>query len=471
MAHEIIINRMFTGAYLEDERNIGHEIINLYKPDEGERHYIYLVPSGDYSAGHESTEIDGILLVRGINANCLEVLARAIGIRRVFNNEPGRPRKWTMLSKGEEFWDLAIGKKKDGQPLSPSLQKKRENLLEENAYQRAFIKENNICYGNIPVHQLFENNPEAKYNVSLFITFEADIIQKAKMPFYLVTEDKEKIPGKINFIIHRDRLSGSAGATFYPDTECENYTTLKQILFDSGELWGEDVKKFDPDMIHDDETFSYFTIARKEYDELAYSNTFAYFFEKYSILMEIIGRIAKNKYGMDIQLQAGSASKHIYREKENIDILITDDQTKNTIVIENKIKSGINGERHDLNGDYVKNQLDNYHAYVEKTYPCENGYRNHYFIFMPDYNTIKPDSFQTEAQKAFKTIYYSELYQGFTACQASNPALFEGDYYWQDFLRAIKKHSVKYDNNFEEVMKRKMKKLVDEAALNSRISM
>lgn len=40
MTHEIIINRMFTGAYLEDERNIGHEIINLYKPDKGERHYI-----------------------------------------------------------------------------------------------------------------------------------------------------------------------------------------------------------------------------------------------------------------------------------------------------------------------------------------------------------------------------------------------------------------------------------------------
>ena len=37
MAKEIIINRMFTGSYLEDERNIGHEIINLYATDKNEK--------------------------------------------------------------------------------------------------------------------------------------------------------------------------------------------------------------------------------------------------------------------------------------------------------------------------------------------------------------------------------------------------------------------------------------------------
>jgi hypothetical protein len=85
---------------------------------------------------------------------------------------------------------------------------------------------------------------------------------------------------------------------------------------------------------------------------------------------------------------------------------------------------------------------------------------------MPDYNAIDPERFQTEAQKAFKPVYFSELYAGFIDCLSGNPELFAEDIYWQDFLNALKRHSSKYDNNFEEVMKRKMKKLVNEARPN-----
>lgn len=486
MTHEIIVNRMFTGAYLEDERNIGHEIINLYKPDEGDRHYIYLVPAGDYANEHSQTEIDGILLVRGINANCLEVVAKATGIRRVFNSEPGNIRNWRRIRSADEFWELADGQKKDGTPLSANQKQKRNNFLAENAYQKRFIERNDIRYGGVLVNHLFDNNPKAEQNLSLFITFEADRIQKAKEPFYLVTEQKAAILDKYNEVIGRGRLSGSASTTFFSDQEKENYDILHRILFECPDLWGEDVGKFDPAKIQDDDTFSFFTITKKEYDELAYSNAFAYFFEKYDILLDVIGKIAKEKHGMEIQLKKGTITtaveptnndgvkaptseasyKHIYREKKNIDILIADDQTKHTIVIENKIKSGVHGDKHDLNGEYIRNQLDKYYDYIEREYPRDQGYHNHYFLFMPDYNAIDPERFQTEAQKAFKPVYFSELYAGFIDCLSGNPELFAEDIYWQDFLNALKRHSSKYDNNFEEVMKRKMKKLVNEARPN-----
>jgi len=42
----IVINHMFSGNYLED--NIGHEIINLFKDDEGVN-YIYLCKDGKYN--------------------------------------------------------------------------------------------------------------------------------------------------------------------------------------------------------------------------------------------------------------------------------------------------------------------------------------------------------------------------------------------------------------------------------------
>ena len=41
----IILNRMYVGDYLGD--NIGHEVINLMKPDKGKYNYVYLNARGD----------------------------------------------------------------------------------------------------------------------------------------------------------------------------------------------------------------------------------------------------------------------------------------------------------------------------------------------------------------------------------------------------------------------------------------
>ena len=41
----IILNRMYVGGYLGE--NIGHEVINLMKPDEGDDYYIYINARGD----------------------------------------------------------------------------------------------------------------------------------------------------------------------------------------------------------------------------------------------------------------------------------------------------------------------------------------------------------------------------------------------------------------------------------------
>lgn len=140
--------------------------------------------------------------------------------------------------------------------------------MAENAYQKHFIEKNDIRYGGVLVNHLFDNNPKAEQNLSLFITFEADRIQKAKEPFYLVTEQKAAIPDKYNEVIGRGRLSGSASTTFFSDQEKENYDILHRILFECPDLWGEDVGKFDPAKIQDDDTFFFFTITKKEYDEL-----------------------------------------------------------------------------------------------------------------------------------------------------------------------------------------------------------
>ena len=525
MEKEIIINRMFSGSYLEDEMNIGHEIINLYKPTNCDKYYIYLVPTGDCAQIHLEKEIDGILLVRGINANCVEVLAKATGIKNVFNQQ--NPKNWVGLSYGREFLDLATKKRYDGKDFTKVQEQKRKNFENENRDQRDFIDKNNINYDGVRVYDLFKKNPETKYNLSLFITFEAEKVTKVKEPFYLVTAKEHNVPGYHNVIINRKRLAGSAAATFYVDyneehyngeinlphakqilqkkqnendidyterfkehciNEKENYKVLSDLL-NKDDLWGNPIEEYNPSLIQEDDTFSFLTIAKKEYDELAYSNMFAYFFDKYNCLLEAFVNLANTKYKLNIAInnhtintkveakaetnnkkkgntddvdigsETEDAPKTILREKKNIDILIVSE--KNTITIENKIKSDINGKKHDINGEIIRNQLDKYYDYIESTY---KGFDNYYFLFIPTYNESKidPTKFNRIGEKAFKPIYFGELFEAFETCKKEHPVEFDNDTYFDDFLKAIKRHSSKYDNNYEDIMKRKMKKLIEE---------
>ena len=79
---EILLNIMYTGAYLENENaNIGHEIINLFKADNG-NNYIYVLPYGLMSKKHND-KIKTILLVRRCNSKIIEILAKATDLEQV----------------------------------------------------------------------------------------------------------------------------------------------------------------------------------------------------------------------------------------------------------------------------------------------------------------------------------------------------------------------------------------------------
>lgn len=78
---------------------------------------------------------------------------------------------------------------------------------------------------------------------------------------------------------------------------------------------------------------------------------FAYFFD---INREAFSRFAREVLHIEVQTDFT-----IEREKRNIDLLISD--KNNAVVIENKIKSSINGidDRHDIYSDQVQSQLKN----------------------------------------------------------------------------------------------------------------
>ena len=73
---EILLNIMYNGDYLMSEnKNIGHEIINLFQDDNG-NNYIYVLPYGCMAKEHND-KIETILLVKRHNASLLEILAKA----------------------------------------------------------------------------------------------------------------------------------------------------------------------------------------------------------------------------------------------------------------------------------------------------------------------------------------------------------------------------------------------------------
>ena len=77
----ILVMKMFVGDYLQESNNIGHEVINLFRADNG-KHYIYVVPWG-VMGKEKDGQITDILLVRYINGNGekrLRILAKISGI-------------------------------------------------------------------------------------------------------------------------------------------------------------------------------------------------------------------------------------------------------------------------------------------------------------------------------------------------------------------------------------------------------
>lgn len=71
----ILLSNMFAGEYTNN--NLAHEIINLYKDDEG-KNYIYVQPSGKGVQEGTST----ILFVRRIRPGIIEIQAMATGLKK-----------------------------------------------------------------------------------------------------------------------------------------------------------------------------------------------------------------------------------------------------------------------------------------------------------------------------------------------------------------------------------------------------
>ena len=185
--------------------------------------------------------------------------------------------------------------------------------------------------------------------------------------------------------------------------------------------------------------------------------------------------LSKDKYGDEELNEHGkilniSQNINITREESHIDLLVTD--KNNVIVIENKIKSGINGIKYDIHGEEIGSQLYGYYNYVNGLKQKSNdvwvqdselinkfGNKDkHFFIFAPDYNSIDTSKIQYVPKGTYITIPYSKIYAFYNKYQKYYADKIP---YYNEFLYAIGKHINNVDNSLEIEMHKKFAKVIE----------
>ena len=137
----ILVSKMYTGGYIEE--NIGHEIINFFKPDNKKESYIYILHSGMIDED-KVNKISHILFTSNKKDGRVKVLGKAEGFNQVFVDYP------------------------------------KEKQID-------YINNNNIRYGGVLLNNIML---EKEDNYGMFISFKADKVMKAKKDIYIVMGKK-----------------------------------------------------------------------------------------------------------------------------------------------------------------------------------------------------------------------------------------------------------------------------------------
>ncbi len=374
---EILVNQLFAGGYLEEGENIGHEVINLFSDDEGNNN-LFITKDGQVG----NHEIDSILFVRHIkNKQIAEVV---------------------MLAK---------------QPRPVSKE-----------------EEKNVRYGGVPVTDIFRNNVyrgkgdgDAKN-----VTFRAEkIVFPSKRIFISVSNDEDilkDIDSSIRCVILescKKSLTPQSMRTFFSEkVDSSAYESLKKLIEDS-DCWDESktTEKIVADRSARTRPFSFLEVIGKVNDELAFSNLFQYFFEYSHAGFQ---KFAKDVLGIPDMDQEFT----ILREEKNIDIWI--EGAQNIVVIENKIKSGING----VKNESEISQLSKYYEYTEGK-AGESSKKARYYVFAPDYAQL--DLKRYKDGDNYTLVRYSQIYEHF----AKEIKTYISDPLYKDFLLGLEHHTYK----------------------------
>ncbi len=390
--NEIVLNRMYSGDYLEN--NLGHEIINMYQADNG-NYYVYLNATGSFHLSHAG-RVRAMLMIRSTAYKaCVEVIGLATGLSDVYDG----------VHKNQE----------------------------------AYIHQEHITYGGVGLYELFDGNEQKQ---DCFITFKAERVVRPKKPTYIVFKGgSHYLDNDASLcVVHLEanQAKTSLKQYFAEDEDSADYARLQQLLvLDMSEA----MPKVDINTLRKPTEKNFFEVCGIDNNELAFSNIFGHFLEKYPTILQELA--AERGVKMDCSRLS------VVRECENnIDLFVR--TNSHLVVIENKVLSSINGMQGDSQSGLHVSQLKKYYDYGEKI-AKEEGYKHTLYILLtPDHNDVNLALYE-QGDKYVK-VHYSEV-RDFLVRYITRYHL--QDTYLQELLAAMQKHCNKFYNElFDKTEKR-----------------
>ena len=456
----IIINRMYAGKYITVGENIGHEIINLIRSDNG-NNYLWLNADGN-------CDLSKFVDKKG-KAYFDEIVMLMV---RMYG-----PRQWKVLAKSE------IDPATLADYMVPKFDKECHKI------QLKKVQEENIRYGGQPVNKIFENNFYAgsfQTDIDIYFTF------KAKDVYLPVCTPENMAKTVVNIKDLGGLANQSLRMYLTEDKNADTYNIFNAIA--NGEIFAWEAEnttqKVDKNATIQDEKECFLKIINEEHRELTYSNLLAYFLKNRKVMDGFARKVLQLN---DFQADAYS----IAREEKNIDLFISD--PSHYIIIENKIRSGLIEETRPMEKklqEYfnVKSvdqlpqkgkdllaafnnadshfQTDRYYAYAcGVVAQQQNNAQIKGYVLFPNYelHRITQQMGRTLFQENYQPITYKQVYDYFCTLEGSDILSPNEQKYLNEFLAAMEIQIKNVDNAFEEDMKNRFYKKIKTAGRYQRI--
>lgn len=420
----ILIAKMYTGGYIEN--NIGHEIINFFKPDNIDSYYGYITYNGKVNP-KKSDKIHKILFVSNIKGRKVKVLAKIENPEFIINTDEGNTHK----------------------------------------KQIKYIEKENIKYNNVLLSDIMQESGLDEYGI--YITYKAEKIEEPNEDYYILLNDNKEEEKKENHIKTSWNIGHNIGYISNIKNE-KDYKIIDEFL--NKKIWKEkeikEIKEINPETMKEyaslgDNEESFMDLIKKEYDESTFSNMLFYYFDKKKMFKDFAKHVFNLELSDNIKI---NREKSTFSDSKNgrIDLFVEDKKNKVCIVIENKIKSAINGRDYtvDEKTDKIvkRSQLYKYMEWVNEE-KDKNGikkyteYSKNYFIFVPNYreeelrkhiqeNNLMP---KDNGKDVYKIITYKEIFNYFN--QEELKLKMKEDKYYKDFVKALSKHIYTADKEME----------------------
>ena len=414
----ILIAKMYTGEYIE--QNIGHEIINFFKPDHEDCFYGYIIHNGKVN---NCNKVDTILLVSDIKDRKMEIIAKID---------------------------------------NPEFISNIEDTIEK---QEKYIEKNNIKYGKVPLNQIMQENGLDEYGI--YITYKAKNIEKPINQQYILlkdsndAEDSNKIKLSWNIGHNLGYISNKKNKNEY-EKIIEKISSIDWMSIKGKRITDDIMQKYS----YINEKTTFMDLINRKYDEIVYSNMLYYYFYEKELFIDFAKKI------LNIEL---SNNIKIYKEKSTfsdskigrIGIFVEDTINKICIVIENKLKSAINGRYYfndiETNKINERSQLYKYMEWVRTYKENKNDkdgkyqyYQKNFFIFVPNYreNELKKDieinnlmPKDENNNDLYRIITYKKIFDYFNSEELKQKMC--NDKYYLDFINALSYHIYTADKEME----------------------